>query len=87
MFALKPPVEPGEEFSALSALVSSDGWRIVEAFLSAQLEHQVALVSAEADPNKLLRLAGAVHVLALLRGWPRQRLRELEAKLTAKGAR
>jgi hypothetical protein len=77
-------ISPGELptlIDALSALVRSDGWKVYERFVMQQ-EEMVQRAITQAQPAEgvtltehVLRNAGALAQLKLLRSWPHDQLR------------
>lgn len=62
--------------NALSPLTEHAGWRLFKGFLEREEKALLVQMAREADPNKLLRLSGALFTLQSCATWRERTLEE-----------
>lgn len=71
----------------LDGLTKSGGWQLVRKWLNAQEAQLINDLTKETDPHALLRTAGGLAQVRLVRSWPEALLSQLKKQIEEKERR
>ena len=63
---------------ALNGLITSDGWRLIDARLAQTIESEVQQLKSDLDPISTAKLRGGIQVLEMMRSLPSLLLAEAQ---------